>query len=325
MTAHDARQESIIQPGRETAPSRVSHGSNVRTIGPRNTLRRREAFIGLASMAPAFLLVGIVIWYPVSQTFRYSFTDWNGVRATWVGLDNYIQILSGSDFWTPLRNNLIFVLAIPGILILSMVVSVLLYEQVHGWKFFRSVYYLPTILSAAVVGMLMRIMFSGRGAANAMLESIGLGALTQDWLGSASTAFIVLIFAFYWQTLGQGVLIFLAGLSSIPGDILEAAQLDGASWWQRLRQIIMPMMIPAIAYFAVVNAIWAFVGVFALVYTVTGGGPGYSTTPLDLMIYRRAFQFGDMGYASAMSVLLFCLVLAISAVQLRVFDRLTND
>jgi multiple sugar transport system permease protein len=121
------------------------------------------------------------------------------------------------------------------------------------------------------------------------------------------------------------VLIFLAGLSSIPGDILEAAQLDGASWWQRLRQIIMPMMIPAIAYFAVVNAIWAFVGVFALVYTVTEGGPGYSTTPLDLMIYRRAFEFGDMGYASAMSVLLFCLVLAISAVQLRVFDRLTNE
>ncbi len=266
-----------------------------------------------------------------------DWTFFDNYRAIWIRFDilrlflntvAYIALspaLSGSDFWTPLRNNAIFLLAIPGILILSMVVSVLLYEQVHGWKFFRSVYYLPTILSAAVVGMLMRIMFSGRGAANAMLESIGLGGLTQDWLGSASTAFIVLIFAFYWQTLGQGVLIFLAGLSSIPGDILEAAQLDGASWWQRLRQIIMPMMVPAIAYFAVVNAIWAFVGVFGLVYTVTGGGPGYSTTPLDLMIYRRAFQFGDMGYASAMSVLLFCLVLAISAVQLRVFDRLTND
>ncbi len=325
MTAHNARHESIARPGGESSPSRVDRGSNTKMFGPGNTLRRREAFAGLASMVPAFLLVGIVIWYPVSQMFRYSFTAWDGVRAPWVGLDNYVHILSGSDFWTPLRNNAIFLLAIPGILILSMVVSVLLYEQVHGWKFFRSIYYLPTILSAAVVGMLMRIMFSGRGAANAMLESIGLGGLTQDWLGSASTAFIVLIFAFYWQTLGQGVLIFLAGLSSIPGDIPEAAQLDGASWWQRLRQIIMPMMVPAIAYFAVVNAIWAFVGVFALVYTVTGGGPGYSTTPLDLMIYRRAFQFGDMGYASAMSVLLFCLVLAISAVQLRVFDRLTND
>ena len=293
--------------------------------GRGNPLRRREALTGILSMIPAFLLVGVVIWYPVAQTFRYSFTDWDGVHATWIGLDNYVDILTSNDFWTPLRNNLIFVLAIPGILLLSMIVSVLLHEQVRGWKFFRSVYYLPTILSAAVVGMLMRIMFSGRGMVNDLLERAGLESLTQDWLGSASTAFVVLIFAFYWQTLGQGVLIFLAGLSAIPADVVEAAHLDGASWWQRLRQIIMPMMIPAIAYFAVVNAIWAFVGVFALVYTVTGGGPGYSTTPLDLMIYQRAFQFGDMGYASAMSVLLFGLVLAISAVQLRVFDRLTNE
>jgi multiple sugar transport system permease protein len=121
------------------------------------------------------------------------------------------------------------------------------------------------------------------------------------------------------------VLIFLAGLSSIPADVIEAAQLDGASWWQRLRQIIVPLLIPTVAYFTVVNAIWAFVGVFALVYTVTEGGPGYGTTPLDLMIYRTAFEFGEMGYASAMSVLLFCVVLAISAIQLRVFDRLTTE
>ena len=323
MTGNKARTETVGQPGGRPWPGRVYAGSGA--SGSASTLRRREALTGLASMLPAFLLVGVVIWYPVALTFRYSFTDWDGVRAAWVGFDNYVDILTSDDFWTPLRNNAIFVLAIPGILILSMVVSVLLYEQVQGWKFFRSVYYLPTILSAAVVGMLMRIMFSGRGVVNDLLERVGLGGLAQDWLGSASTAFVVLIFAFYWQTLGQGVLIFLAGLSAIPTDVLEAAHLDGATWWQRLRQVIMPMMVPAIAYFAVVNAIWAFVGVFALVYTVTGGGPGYSTTPLDLMIYQQSFQFGEMGYASAMSVLLFGLVLAISAVQLRVFDRLTNE
>jgi len=280
---------------------------------------------GLASMAPALILVGAVIWYPVSQTFQYSFTDWNGASATWVGASNYRDILGSQDFWTPLRNNAIFLLAIPGILALSLIVSVLLFEQVPGWRFFRSVYYLPTILSAAVVGMLMRTMFNSRGVVNSILESVGLESLTRNWLGSVSTAFVVLIFAFYWQTLGQGVLIFLAGLSSIPADVIEAAQLDGASWWQRLRQIIVPLLIPTVAYFTVVNAIWAFVGVFSLVYTVTEGGPGYGTTPLDLMIYRTAFEFGEMGYASAMSVLLFCVVLAISAIQLRVFDRLTTE
>lgn len=296
-----------------------------RRIGARGTLRRREALVGLVSMLPALALVGFVVWYPVFRTFRYSFTDWNGASSTWVGVSNYVDILGASDFWTPLRNNAIFVLAIPGILILSLVVSVLLYEEVPGWRFFRSVYYLPTILSAAVVGMLMRTMFNSRGVVNKLLEGVGLESLTRNWLGSVSTAFVVLIFAFYWQTLGQGVLIFLAGLASIPTEVIEAAQLDGASWWQRLWQVIVPMLVPTVAYFTVVNAIWAFVGVFALVYTVTEGGPGYGTTPLDLMIYRRAFEFGDMGYASAMSVLLFCLVLVISAIQLRIFDRLTTD
>ncbi len=288
-------------------------------------MRRREAITGLASVAPALVLVAVVIWYPVAQTFQYSFTDWNGASSAWVGLENYSDILASSDFWTPLRNNGIFLLAIPGILVLSLVVAVLLFERVPGWRFFRSVYYLPTILSAAVVGMLMRAMFNARGVVNNLLENVGLESLSQNWLGSVQTAFVVLIFAFYWQTLGQGVLIFLAGLSSIPSDVIEAAQLDGASWWRRLWQIIVPLLIPTVAYFTVVNAIWAFVGVFALVYTVTEGGPGYGTTPLDLMIYRRAFEFGEMGYASAMSVLLFCLVLVISAIQLVVFDRLTTD
>ena len=318
-----ARTPSAPEHAIEQRAARVPLES--RLVGPRGTLRRREAITGLASVAPALILVAFVIWYPVAQTFQYSFTDWNGASSAWVGLDNYSDILASSDFWTPLRNNAIFLLAIPGILILSLVVAVLLFERVPGWRFFRSVYYLPTILSAAVVGMLMRTMFNSRGVVNSLLDNVGLESLSQNWLGSVQTAFVVLIFAFYWQTVGHGVLIFLAGLISIPSVVIEAAQLDGASWWRRLWQIIVPLLIPTVAYFTVVNAIWAFVGVFALVYTVTEGGPGYGTTPLDLMIYRRAFEFGDMGYASAMSVLLFCLVLVISAIQLVVFDRLTTD
>jgi ABC-type sugar transport system permease subunit len=274
-------------------------------------------------MLPAVALVAFVIWYPVLQTLKYSFTEWNGATSRWVGLANYSDILRDPDFWTPIKNNIIFVLAIPGILFLSLIVSLLLFERTPGWQFFRSVYYLPTILSAAVVGMLMRTMFGGRGMVNQLLETVGLEP--RNWFGEIPTAFVVLIFAFYWQTLGQGVLIFLAGLSAIPTEVVEASQLDGASWWQRLRQIILPLLIPTVAYFTIINAIWAFVGVFALVYTVTGGGPGYGTTTIDLMIYKTAFEFGEMGYASAMSVLLFLIVLAISAVQLRVFDRMSND
>lgn len=291
----------------------------------RISLRRREQFFAYLSLLPAFLLVAVVIWYPVTQTIYHSFTDWNGAVSTWIGWENYQRIVSNGELWLLLRNNLIFVVSVPGILLLSLVVTVLLHEQVAGWKFFRSVYYLPTILSAAVVGTLMRIMFNSQGVTNRVLGSMGLTSLQHDWLGQVSTAFLVLIFAFYWTTLGQGVLIFLAGMASIPSELLDAARLDGAGWWNRLFKIIIPLLVPAIAYFVLTNVIWIFVGLFALVFTVTKGGPGYSTTPFDLMIYRKAFESGELGYASALSVILFGIVLTISAFQLRVFDRLTTD
>ncbi|MDQ2653166.1 MAG: sugar ABC transporter permease [Chloroflexota bacterium] len=289
------------------------------------SLRRRDALMAYLSLLPAFLLVAAIIWYPVTRTAYHSFTEWNGAVSTWVGWENYQRIVSNGDLWLLMRNNLIFVVSVPGILLISLVVTVLLHEQVPGWKFFRSVYYLPTILSAAVVGTLMRVMFNAHGVTNSTLERLGLGALQHDWLGQVPTAFLVLIFAFYWTTLGQGVLIFLAGLATIPGDLLDAARLDGAGWWNRLFQIIIPLLVPAIAYFVLTNVIWIFVGLFALVFTVTKGGPGYATTPFDLMIYRKAFESGELGYASALSVILFVIVLVISAFQLRMFDRLTTD
>ncbi|MFT4039231.1 MAG: sugar ABC transporter permease [Thermomicrobiales bacterium] len=289
------------------------------------SLRRREALFAYLSLVPAFLLVALVIWYPVTQTVYHSFTDWNGAVSEWIGWGNYQRIIKNGELWLLLRNNLIFVVSVPGILLLSLVVTVLLYERVAGWKFFRSVYYLPTILSAAVVGTLMRVMFNAQGATNRALDWLGLSALQHDWLGQVPTAFMVLIFAFYWTTLGQGVLIFLAGLAAIPADLLDAARLDGAGWWNRLFNIIIPLLVPAIAYFVLTNVIWIFVGLFALVFTVTKGGPGYATTPFDLMIYRKAFESGELGYASALSVILFIIVLVVSAVQLRTFDRLTTD
>lgn len=289
------------------------------------TLRRRDSLVAYISLIPAFLLVALVVWYPVTQSLYHGFTKWNGATSTWIGWKNYERIFTSGEIWLLLRNNFIFVFAVPGILLISLVVTVLVFEEVPGWRFFRSVYYLPTILSAAVVGTLMRVMFQSQGAANQFLGQVGLEQFQHDWLGSVPTAFMVLIFAFYWQTLGQGVLIFLAGMSTISTDLLEAARLDGAGWWNRLTRIIIPLLVPTIAYFVLTNVIWIFVGLFALVYTVTKGGPGYATTPFDLMIYRKAFESGDMGYASALSVILFIIVLAISAIQLRTFDRLTTD
>src|SRR5215213_3551635 len=113
---------------------------------PRISLRRREQITGLLSILPAFILVGVVAWWPIARSFRFSVTDWNGARANWIGLDNYRNILQRGELWTPLKTNFIFFTSIPGILLISLVVSVLLFDETPGWKFFRSVYYIPTIL-----------------------------------------------------------------------------------------------------------------------------------------------------------------------------------
>jgi multiple sugar transport system permease protein len=301
------------------APVKVT---NMRT---RMTLRRREILTAFLSLTPAFLLIAALIWYPLATAVYHSFTQWNGLQSTWIGLQNYTSIFTSGQLWMLLRNNFIYLLSIPGILIVSLVVSVLLFEEVPGWKFFRSVYYLPTILSAVVVGFLMQTLFSSQGAVNEALRAIGLGALAFPWINMAPTAFIVVILAFYWQTLGQGVLIFLSALAAVPSELIEAARIDGANWWQRLFGVVFPLLAPAISYFLVMNIIYIFIGLFALVYSITRGGPGYETMPIDFMIYVKAFEAGDLGYASALSVILLILVSFVCWLQVRVLDMMAVD
>lgn len=288
----------------------------------RMTLGQKENLVAYLSLLPAFALTAVFMWYPLVTAFYHSFTLWDGASSTWIGLKNYTDIVTSGQLWLLLRNNLIFLLSIPGILFISLVVSMLLYERVPGWSFFRSVYYIPTILSAVIVGFLMKTLFSSEGAVNEFLRLIGLGSWAQPWVENVPTAFLILILAFYWQTLGQGVLIFLAGLSSIQYEMIEAARIDGANWWQRLFRVIFPMLAPAISYFMVTNIIYIFVGLFALVFSVTRGGPGYETTPIDYMIYLKAFESGDLGYASALSIILLVLVSVISWSQVRALDVL---
>lgn len=284
--------------------------------------RTRESLNGYLSLLPAFLALTAIVFYPMANTFVHSFTKWDGAQSHWIGWQNYRFIFTNGELWTLLRNNAIFLLSIPGILLLSLIVSMLLFEEVRGSRFFRSLYYLPTILSTVVVGMLMKMMFAQSGVVNELLHATGLTNGQTEWLSRAPTAFLVLIFCFYWQTLGQGALIFLSGLSAISTELLEAASLDGAGWWQRLLRITMPSLTPTIVYFTVTNAIYCLIGLFPLVFSVTEGGPGLETTPIDYMVYIKAFQSpGQLGYASALSVVLFAIVMLVAWAQIKLSDR----
>ncbi|WP_202967396.1 carbohydrate ABC transporter permease [Paenibacillus beijingensis] len=287
-------------------------------------LRSRERWTSYLSLAPMFLYLLLLMAYPLGSTFYHSFTRWNGVESHWVGMDNYIDIFKSGELLRLLRTNLIMLLSVPGILMICLVIAVLMFEKVPGTNFFRMVYYLPSTLSAVVVGYLMRTMFSPVGPVNQWLQFLGMDMSQFDWLSNVPTAFLVLIFCFYWQTVGYGMLIFLSGLSSLPNEVLEAARIDGANWRTQLIRIVIPLLLPAIVFFCVTNVIWVFVGLFSLVFTVTGGGPGYETTPIDYMIFLKAFQSDQLGYASTLSVILFVLVLCISWIQLRVSERFSD-
>ncbi|MDH2442852.1 sugar ABC transporter permease [Amnibacterium sp. CER49] len=297
----------------------------VKSGSRRRRLSRREAVLAYATAVPAVVVMAVLLWVPVVSTVAHSFTKWDGITSTWTGLGNYASAFAGGQLLQLFQTNLVFLASIPGIFLICIITSVVLWERVPGWRFFRSVYYLPTVLSSAVVGILAKVLFSPQGAVNALLGQVGLSGLETDWFGHTGTAWAVLVGAFYWQTLGQGVLIFLAGLSAIPSEVVEASQIDGAGWWRRLFQVILPLLTPTVGYFLLTNVIFVLVDLFALVYVTTGGGPGGSTTPIDFLVYQKAFQDGDLGSASALAVLLLVITLVFSSLQILILRRVGGD
>lgn len=286
--------------------------------------RKHESLTAYLSLLPAFAFLILIIGYPLLNTFFHSFTHWDGIDTRYAGLEHYMRMMRSGDLLLLLRNNFIFILSVPLILLVSLLVSAILFDELPGWKFFRSVYYVPCILSAVVIGYLMKAIFSSRGLVNSVLIDMGLESWAIQWLNNVPAEFAILILSYYLQTLGGGVLIFLAGMSGIPGEIFEGAILDGASWRQRLLRITIPMLYPVLTFFTVTNIVYLFTGMFSLIFSVTGGGPGYETSTFDFMIYLQMFQSGNLGYACALSIFLFVLVFAVTRAQLQLSRRLSE-
>jgi multiple sugar transport system permease protein len=271
-----------------------------------------------------FVLVFTI--YPLSSAVFHSFTSWDGISpARWVGFGNFVKILSDPQFYLLLLNNVIIMASIPVQIFVSLILAILLYEKVAGWRFFRSVYFMPYVLSAVVIGCLFSTFFSYEGPVNILLRALGLKALALDWLSSGATGMLVIIVSIIWASFGQGMIIFLSGMACISPSIFESARLDGAGWWRRLFKIVLPMIGRSIEFFIVISVIWSFTGTFSYIFTITQGGPGYETTPVDYMIYTKAFVdtgSNNMGYACALAMILFALVLVISRAQMRISKKI---
>ena len=286
-------------------------------------IKRRDDLQGWLSVLPVLLIILLIRAYPIAFGIVKSFTNWDGLfKSDFIGFRNYVRILTRPQFWMLLSNNLILLLFIPLQLFFGLVVSMLLYEEIPGSKFYRACYYLPQVLSALSIGYLFSIFFGMNGPINQVLASLGIAKEPIYWLGNRSSALGVIIFCLVWINIGWQGMLFNGAMTQISPEVFEAARLDGAGYWTRTFRIMLPQLIPTVEYSCITSVMWVFTGLYSLIFSITAGGPGYDTTTIDYMIYLKAFRGNsEFGYACALSVILMVIVMAFTIVQMRLSKR----
>jgi ABC-type sugar transport system permease subunit len=287
----------------------------------RNTPIRsfRERITPYFYLAPAAIIILVVFIYPIIYILQTSFTEVTADRTTVFGLSNYDLVFHDSLFFQAAANNGKLLLAVPIMAVLALLFSLLLFEQVAGWRFYRTAVFMPYILAVPVVATVFIYLLGYNGIINTILRGVGLDVITQDWLGSSNWVIVSIGVVIIYRELGFGVVLFLARLMSIDKEILEAAEIDGAKWWQKHIYVTIPQMADVIKFYAVVEFITMLSWVFAYVYTMTGGGPGGASNVMEFYIWKHAFSYHSPGIASALAVILLVstTVLIVFQLQLR--------
>jgi multiple sugar transport system permease protein len=293
----------------------MSEGRTRKTNGSKAERRFAALFL-----APVLILLLVFRIIPLLWGFGLSFTDADGINAaSFIGAENYLRAATDPNFQDSIVNTLLLLATLPVWIMLPMLLAILIHQGVPGGRFFRAVYFLPAVLSSVIVGAIFNVVLRYDGSLNALLKTVGIDAV--DWLGSSSTALLSLILVQLWATFGMSVLIFMAGLSTVPDDIIEAARIDGARFWQRLWLIIIPSLRPIIEFVAVVTTIGVLTSMFGLIYVLTGGGPGTATTLPEFLIWLEQGRLNNPGYAAALSMILFAMMGGVAYAQVRIMSR----
>ncbi len=285
----------------------------------------RKLWLPAAFLLPAVAIMLAFMFIPMVSAILLSFQSWNGLTSsTWVGLGNYRDLLQDPLFLNAFGHTMLFVVVtVIFQTIIPLLVAVLLFKGVRGSVFFRTVYFMPTVISLAVSGLLWSIIYDPtNGVLNIVLGKVGLQSLAKPWLADTSTVLPSIMVVSIWQSLGFYLLIFYAGLQGIPRDIYEAASTDGANAWQRFRHVTIPLLAPVITVVVVLNTINGLKA-FDQIWVMTAGGPTHASDTLGTYLYYTAFgAYGSanpqLGYASAIGVLILVLSAAISIVQIRI-------
>ena len=267
--------------------------------------------------APAIIFIVVFSLISIVVSLYISFLKYDVISAVtpWIGFHNYQEALHDQALWHSLRNTALYVLAVvPGITIAGFMFAWAGHHVRQGKAFFRTLFFLPSITPIVVLALIWMWLYAPKGMFNTML--LGIGIHGPNWLSDVHWALPSVILMSIWQSMGYYTVIYLAGLSDIPPDFYDAARVDGANVWQEMTHITIPLLRNVTQYVTVTLAIFAF-QVFAQVYIMTKGGPGDATSTMQYLIYRNGFEYFRMGYASAISWLLFIVIFALVAVQLR--------
>jgi multiple sugar transport system permease protein len=293
-------------------------------------IQGRQTLWAYIFLAPAFVLFAVTVFYPMVRAFQFSLYNWplGSAPKTFVGLDNYVRLLTDDSlFQKSIVNTLYFTVAtvLPTLAIALGIALLLNRRDLRARGVFRTLYFVPVVTSLVAVAFVWRILLEPSfGLVNAIFRLVGLHG--PGWLADPNWALNGVILMTVWRDVGYYMVIFLAGLQTIPRDIYDSAEVDGASRWQTFRRITLPLLNPSIVLAAVIGVIYGL-QLFTQVYVMTGspqrlaGGPSDSTESIVLFIVQQAFRPLEMGYPSAAAIVLFVLIMAVTLVQLRLIQR----
>lgn len=286
---------------------------------PHRRGRLRYGLFPFLAVAPAVVLVVVIMLVPIGQTIYHSLTSWDGRTSRFIGITNFRLLAKDPLMRHVLLNSVTFLISVPAIVIASLIAAVLVYEQVIGWRLFRVLFFLPGVLSPVVVGQLVTTFLLPNGLANLPFQALGLKPV--NWLGAPWPARIVIMTALVWTSFGFGMILLLSAMTTIDPALYDSAMIDGAGWWRRLRSITLPMISEQLQFLSVINVIYTFTALFSFVFVITGGGPGFTTTTIDYYTYVTTFENGQFGYGAALAVVLFVIVLALTIVQFKLLPK----
>ncbi|HWQ80592.1 MAG TPA: sugar ABC transporter permease, partial [Anaerovoracaceae bacterium] len=280
-------------------------------------------------LLPAALLIIFVFAGPLMISFCASLTDWTGIGFTWnfIGFQNYADILKEQRIGQIAVNSMLYLFFLVFIQNgLAILIALLLNKNFKGKDLFRSLLFMPTVVATVAVGFIWSMIFDPvNGALPILSDKLNLPLLGDfSWLGDSKYAIYLIILVSMWQWTGWNMIIYLAGLQGIPEDLYESAALAGASSFDRFRYITLPLLRPAVTVNIVLSTISVF-KFFDLPYILTKGGPGYATETIAITIYSNSFMYNKFGYGSALSFILFTVVMAVTVVQLFILKKGEED